>query len=68
MPYKGISGTSTQEINKIGSTLTRNEQRNSLKDCATECVSRSLSTIDCPGFCNTQNNMCAMLLIYTNKC
>ena len=60
MPYKVILGTSTQEINKIGSTLTCNEQRNLVKDCATECLNRSSSTTGCPGFYTntTQSVMC----------
>ena len=60
IPYKVILGTSSQEINKIASTLTCNEQRNFIKDCATECVNRSLSSSGCPGFYTdrTQNNMC----------
>ena len=31
MPFKKVVGSSTTEINKIGSTLICNEQRNSLK-------------------------------------
>ena len=60
MPYKKISGSSTTEINKIGSTLTCNEQRNSLKDCATECLNKSLTDTGCPGFFwdSTQDDVC----------
>ena len=59
MPYKAISGSSTTEINVIGSTLRCNEQRNSFKQCTTECYNRSLNT-GCPGFYadTTQNGVC----------
>ena len=59
MPYEKISGSSTTEITKIGSTLTCNEQRSSLKDCAIECFIRSLTNTGCPGFFwdTTQNNV-----------
>ena len=59
MPYEKISGSSTPEINKIGSTLTCNDERSSLKDCATECFNRSLDT-GCPGFFwdTSQTNVC----------
>ena len=59
MPYRKISGSSTTEINKIGLTLTCNEQRNSLKNCATECLNGNLNT-GCPGFFgdSTHNNVC----------
>ena len=59
LPYRAISGSSTTEINVIGSTLRCNEQRNSLKECATECYDRSLNT-GCPGFYTdtTQNGIC----------
>ena len=59
MPYKAISGSSTSEISVIRSTLRCNEQRNSLKECATECFNRSLNT-GCPGFKTdtTQNGIC----------
>ena len=59
MPYKKILGSSTTEINTIGSTLTCDEQRSSLKDCATECLNRSFNS-GCPGFFwnTTQNNVC----------
>ena len=59
MPYKVISGSSTTQISVIGSTLNCNEQRNSLKECATECYNRSLTT-GCPGFYTntTQNGIC----------
>ena len=52
MPFKKIMRSSTTEINKIGSTLICNEQRNSIKDCATECFDRSLTNTGCPGFCS----------------
>ena len=60
MPYEKISGSSTTEINKRGSTLTCNEQINSLKDCAIECFDRSLTNTGCPGFFwdTTQNEVC----------
>ena len=60
MPFKKISGSPTIQINKIGSTLTCNEQRHSLKDCATECYNRSLKNTGCPGFYKklNQNNIC----------
>ena len=60
MPFSKISGSSTMEINKIGSSLTCDEQRNSLKDCATECFNRSLTNTGCPGFYvdATQNELC----------
>ena len=59
LPYRAISGSSTTEISVIGSTLRCNEQRNSLKECATECYDRSLNT-GCPGFYTdtTQNGIC----------
>ena len=59
MPYKAISGSSTAKISVIGSTLRCNEQRNSLKEYATECYDRSLNT-GCPGFYTdtTQNGIC----------
>ena len=40
MPYKAISGSSTAEISAIGSILTCNEQRTTIKECATECYNR----------------------------
>ena len=60
MPFKKISGSSMTQINKIGSTLTCNEQRNSLKDCATECYNRKSTSTGCPGFYkeSIQNNIC----------
>ena len=60
MSYKAISGSSTVEINVIGSTLNCNEQKNSLKECATECYNRSLTNTGCPGFYTdtTQNGVC----------
>ena len=60
MPFKKISGSSTTEVNKIGSTLTCDKQRNSLKDCATECFNRSLTHTGCPGFYkgSNQNETC----------
>ena len=59
MAYKKILGSSTTEVSTIGSTLTCDEQRRSLKDCATECLNRSFNS-GCPGFCwdTTQNNVC----------
>ena len=60
MPYKAISGSSTSEIDAVGTTLRCNEQRNSLKECATECYNRSSSNTGCPGFYTdtTQNGVC----------
>ena len=60
MPYKKISGSSTKEINKLGSTLTCNEERSSLKDCATECYNRKTMSIGCPGFYwdTSENDVC----------
>ena len=60
MPYLKISGSATTEITKIGSTLTCDEQRNSLKDCATECFERSSTNTGCPGFYvdGSQNEFC----------
>ena len=59
MPFKAISGSYTTEIDSIGETLNCDEQRNSLKECATECYDRSLNT-GCPGFYTdiTQNGVC----------
>ena len=48
MPYKAISGSA--EISVIGSTLTCNEERGSIKECATECYSRRTTLTGCPGF------------------
>ena len=60
MPYIKVSGSATTEINKIGSTLTCDEDRNSLRDCATECFDRSLTNTGCPGLYvdGTQNGSC----------
>ena len=60
MPYKAIPGSSTAEINAISSTLTCNEQKTSLKECATECYSRRTTQTGCPGFYAgaVQNNVC----------
>ena len=60
MPYKAISGSSTTDISVIGATLNCNEQRNSLKECATECYNRSSSDTGCPGLHTdtTQNGVC----------
>ena len=60
MPFKKVVGSSMSEISKIGSTLICNEQRNSLKDCATECFDRSLTYAGCPGFYSnsTEKNIC----------
>ena len=60
MPFRKIVGSSTTEISKIGSTLICNEQRNFLKDSATECFDRSLTKTGCPGFYSnsTENNIC----------
>ena len=51
---------STSEIDSIGETLNCNEQRNSLKECATECYNRSSTNTGCPGFYTdtTQNDVC----------
>ena len=59
MPYTAIAGSSTAEISVIGSTLRCNEQRSSLKQCATECYDISLKS-GCPGFYTdtTQNGVC----------
>ena len=67
MPYKAISGSSTAEINVIGSTLYCNEQRNSLKECATECYNRSSTNTGCPGFYTdtTQNSVCHLCHVAT---
>ena len=61
LPYRAISGSFTTEISVIGSTLRCNEQRNSLKECATECYDRILNT-GCPGFYTdtTQNGVCQL--------
>ena len=55
MPYKKISGSSSDITNRI----TCNEQRNSLKDCSIECYNRKF-TNGCPGFYvdSTQNHSC----------
>ena len=60
MPFSKISGSSTTQISKIGSTLICDEQRSSLEDCATECFERSLTNTGCPGFYkqSSQNNVC----------
>ena len=60
MPFVKIPGSSTSKINKIGSTLTCNEERNSLKDCATECYNRRSTSTGCPGFYkeSIQNSIC----------
>ena len=60
MPYKAISGSSMTGISAIGSTLRCNEQRNSLKECATQCFNRSSTNTGCPGFYTdtTQNGVC----------
>ena len=60
MPFKKVVGSSTSEISQIGSTLICNERRNSLKDCAIECLDRSLTDIGCPGFYSnsTEKNIC----------
>ena len=60
MPFKAISGSSTTEIDSIGETLNCDEQRNSLKECATECYNRSSTNTGCPGFYTdtTQNGVC----------
>ena len=57
MPFKKISGHSVTYIDKIGSTLTCNEQRNSLKQCAVECLNRSLTNTGCPGFHEVMNEI-----------
>ena len=58
MPYKKISGPSSDIINTIGKTLTCNEQMNSLKDCAIECYNRKFMN-GCSGFYvnSTQNEI-----------
>ena len=60
MPFLKIAGSSTTQINKIGSTLICNEQRNSLKECATECYNRKSTATGCPGFYkeSSQNTIC----------
>ena len=60
MPFVKLPGSSTMEINKIGSTLTCDEQRYSLKDCATECYNRRSTSPGCPGFYkqSSQNIFC----------
>ena len=60
MPFKTILGSSTSKMDSIGGTLNCNEQRNSLKECATECYSRSSKNTGCPGFYTytTQNGVC----------
>ena len=60
MPYIAISGSSTAEIDAIGATLNCNEQRNSLKECATQCFNRSSTNTGCAGFYTdtTQNGVC----------
>ena len=59
MPYEPISG-GTVEQSVLNSTLTCDELRNSLQDCATECYNKSLSDSGCPGFYTdtTQSNTC----------
>ena len=60
MPFKKIFGSSATEINKIGSTLICEEERYSLRNCATECFDRSLTSDGCPGFYSNSiaNNSC----------
>ena len=60
MPFKKVVGSSMTEIKKIGSTLSCDDQRNSLKDCATECFDKSLTSTGCPGFYSnsTEKNIC----------
>ena len=55
MPFEKLSGHSMTSIDKIGSTLTCNEQRNSVKDCAIECFNRSFTNTGCPGFYERKN-------------
>ena len=60
MPFKKVVRSSTTEIKKIGSTLICDEQRNSLKGCATECLNKSLTSTGCHGFYSnsTEKNIC----------
>ena len=60
LPYKAISGSSTAEISAIGSTLTCNEQRTTIKECATDCYHRRSTQTGCPGFCadSNQSDVC----------
>ena len=66
MPYIKVFGSATTEINQIGSTLTCDEQRNSLKDCATECFDRSSTNTGCPGFYvdGTLNGICYFYVMF----
>ena len=50
LSFKQIPGTSTAEITKIGSTLTCNEQRSTMRDCVQECYSRNSTDTGCSGF------------------
>ena len=67
MPFKKISGHSVTHIDKIGSTLTCNERRNSLKECAVECFNRSLTITGCPGFHEATNEIDACRLCHVSN-
>ena len=60
MPFKKVLGSSATEMGKIGSTLICREERQTLKDCATECFDRSSNNDECPGFYSnsTTTNIC----------
>ena len=49
MPYCAMPGNSS-EITAIGTTLTCNESRMSIRDCAMECYEKEHSGSGCPGF------------------
>ena len=66
MPYMAISGTSTAEISAIGSTLTCNEQRTTIKECATECYNRRSTETGCPGFYASANHSGACHLCHAS--
>ena len=61
MPFKRVSGSSATELNKIGSTLICEEERHSLTDCVTECLTKT----EYPGFHSdsTVNNICYLSLV-----
>ena len=46
MPFTKVYGYSSEQINRIGSSLTCDEERSSVKDCATDCT----ASTTCPGF------------------
>ena len=60
MPFEKKSGHSIRYITKLKSSLTCDEERSSLKDCATECFSRSLTNVGCPAFhkATNENDVC----------